>query len=233
MHAPHTPNQYGFQQPHAVAAADAPVAERVDFLRKTYTWLLMGILGFCGTVWAVGNVPAVGDLAMRVVTLNPLVTLLLLFGASYAVHAVAERSPINVVAYAAYVVMFGLLIGPWIAISNADAVSQAAMITALIFVGLTSYVFVKGHDFSFLGGILSIVLFGMIAVALAGWLFGFSIGIWFSVLGALLFAGYILYDTSRILHHYPSTAHVTAAVVLFVDVVLLFKHLLVLLNSRD
>ena len=61
---------------------------------------------------------------------------------------------------------------------------------------------------------------GLLAVAaeirgrfeLAGWLFGFHLGLWFSVLGVLLFSGYVLYDTSRILHHYPTDAHVPAAI---------------------
>ena len=101
-----------------------------------------------------------------------------------------------------------------------------------MFSGLTGYVFVSGKDFSFLGGALAIALFALLGIAIAGWIFGFSVGIWYSVIAVLVFAGYILYDTSKVLHHYPVTAHVSAAIVLFVDVVLLFKHILILLSRR-
>src|SRR5690606_26522836 len=98
----------------------------------------------------------------------------------------------------------------------------------------TIYVFASGKDFSFLGGALAIALFGLLALGIGGWLFGFELGVWYSIGGALLFSGYILYDTSRILLHYPPTAHVSAAIVLFTDVVILFKHvLMILLRSRD
>ncbi len=133
--------------------------------------------------------------------------------------------------------LFGLLIAPvvlYAAAQSPDVLSQAAIVTALVFSGLTAYVFTTRKDFSFLGGALSIVLFALLAVALAGWLFGFTVGLWFSVVAVLLFAGYILYDTSQILHHYPTNMAVSAAAVLFVDVVLLFKHLLILfLSNRD
>ena len=78
------------------------------------------------------------------------------------------------------------------------------------------------------------IFFALMALGLGGWIFGFQLGVWYSIAGALLFSGFILYDTSRILHHYPTTAHVAAAVVLFTDVVILFqKILMILLRSRD
>jgi len=149
----------------------------------------------------------------------------------------AERSPINVVVYGLYVLVFGLATAPLVSLANSVApgiVGQAGMITGIIFGGLTLYVFKTGRDFSFMGGILALGLFAMIALGIGGWLFGFQLGVWYSIAGALLFSGYILYDTSRILLHYPTTAHVAAAVVLFTDVVILFqKILMILLRSRD
>ena len=45
-------------------------------------------------------------------------------------------------------------------------------------------------------------------------------------------AGYILYYTSNILHHYPIGAHVAAALALFAAVALLFWYLLQFLMHR-
>ena len=107
------------------------------------------------------------------------------------------------------------------------------MITVLIFSGLTAYVFLSGKDFSFLGGALSIAGMAMVGVILAGIIFGFGLGLWFSVLGVVVFSGFVLYDTSRILHHYPTTAHVPAAIELFTSLVILFQYVLILLSSLN
>ena len=48
--------------------------------------------------------------------------------------------------------------------------------------------------------------------------------------------GYILYDTSNILHHYRTDQHVAASLALFASVALLFWYvlrLLMALSSRD
>ena len=49
-------------------------------------------------------------------------------------------------------------------------------------------------------------------------------------------AGYVAYNTSQILHRMPANMAMSAAIVLFTDVVLLFKHILILLmrlSNRD
>lgn len=227
-------NPYAHAQ--AIPASEAGITERARFLQRTYTWLLGGILGFCAVLGAYGQVPIVTQ-AANALAVSPLLTIVLLLGMAFGVHAIAEKHPINILGYVVYVVFFGLLIAPFVAYANlqsANVVTQASMITAITFLGLTIYVFTSGKDFSFLGGALRMGLFALIGVALAGMLFGFHLGVWYSVAGALLFCGYILYDTSAILHHYPTTAHISAAIVLFTDVVLLFKHILfILLSSRD
>ena len=52
----------------------------------------------------------------------------------------------------------------------------------------------------------------------------------FSLAGALLFVGYILYDTSLIIHHLGPDDYVVAAVTLYLDIINLFLYLLELLR---
>ena len=47
----------------------------------------------------------------------------------------------------------------------------------------------------------------------------------------LLFCGFILYDTSNVLHHYPTNAYVAASVTLMVHFVILFQRILIILMS--
>ena len=70
----------------------------------------------------------------------------------------------------------------------------------------------------------ALMFLGVIALVLivAGVIFGFELGTYFSI-GMIAFAGAaILYDTSKILHHYPEDRYVGAALELFASVALMF-----------
>ena len=107
----------------------------------------------------------------------------------------------------------------------------AAIVTLAIFGGLTAFVFMTGADFSGLGRYLAfggIVAMGAIVV---GMVMGFSLGLWFSVAMVALAAGYILYDTSNVMHHYRTDQHVAASLALFASVTLLFWYVLRILMA--
>ena len=227
--------------PHAifddsVVAADAPTEARVAFLKKTYGLLLAAILVFAGTLFVAGQPGPIHDMA-RALTGHWLVYMVVFLGGAMAVHSLAETK-IGIWVFFAFTFLWGLLSAPLILmIANSAGgdviIGQASLITAFVFTGLTAYVFKSGKDFAFLGGILTIGIFGLFGLGLASLIFGFGIGIWYCYFGAILFAGYILYDTSNILKRYPTTAYVSAAMVLFVDVIMLFKYILIILSSRD
>ena len=107
----------------------------------------------------------------------------------------------------------------------------AGLITLLCFTGLTAFVFITGVDLASWGKYLALA--GMVAIgAIAcGILFGFSLGIFFSAAMVALASGYILYDTSNVLHHYRTDQHVAASLALFASVALLFWYILQLVMS--
>lgn len=113
----------------------------------------------------------------------------------------------------------------------AEILIQAVVITMVIFVGLTAVVFITKKDFSFMRGALVVASFGAIGVIFASILFGFTLGALFSGFIVLLMAGYILYETSAIMKDYPPTAHVVAALVLFVTIATMFRAILRILIS--
>ena len=111
-------------------------------------------------------------------------------------------------------------------------IQSAALVTLIGFAALTGVVFVTRKDFSFLGALLK--WGGVVALVLivAGVVFGFQLGTFFSV-GMVAFAGAaILYDTSNILHHYPEDRYVAAALGLFASVALMFWYVLRLFMRR-
>jgi len=113
-------------------------------------------------------------------------------------------------------------------------VLQALILTAAVFVSLTTYVFVTGKDFSFLGAGLFAALWILIIWSLLNSLFDFGLGsggrMVFSLIGALIFVGYILYDTSMIIHHMGPDDYIMAAISLYLDLVNLFLYMLEILR---
>lgn len=227
----------------APPAAFAAVQEKATFLKKVYGILLLGVLGFAATLWATANVPFANDLALQFGNAiygqrhGWAIYLGVFFAGSWLVNRLAEVRTVNAIAFAGWVVLLAFLIAPLVLIlsrvNGPQIVTDAAMLTAVTFTGLTAIVFFTGKDFSFLRGILMFSGFALLAVGLVGAIGGYSIGMWYSAAIVVLMGGYVLYDTDTILKRLPTTMAMTGAILLFTDVVLLFKHILVLLSRRD
>ena len=87
-------------------------------------------------------------------------------------------------------------------------------------------VLVTKKDFSFLR--MGLALAGLLALGLivAAILFGFELGVLFSLAMVGLASGYIVYYTSNVLHHYRTDQHVAAALSLFASIALMFWYIL-------
>jgi FtsH-binding integral membrane protein len=154
--------------------------------------------------------------------------------ASTAAHRAVSMSA-QYAALAAYVLAEALIFVPLLFIANHMApgvIASAAWVTALGFGGLTAVAFLSRKDFSFLGALLRWVAVGALIAIVAGLIFGFQLGTWFSV-GMIVFAGAaILYDTSNVIRTYPEDRHVAASLQLFASVMLLFWYVIRLFLSR-
>ena len=101
-----------------------------------------------------------------------------------------------------------------------------------MFGGLTALVFMSGYDFSFMRTGLTIGGFIALGLIAAGAIFGFNLGLWFSVGMVVLASGSILYQTSQIKDNYTTDQYVGAALQIFASVMLLFWYILRILMSR-
>ncbi|MEZ4401220.1 MAG: Bax inhibitor-1 family protein [Kofleriaceae bacterium] len=111
---------------------------------------------------------------------------------------------------------------------------DSAYITLGVFGALTASVFVTKKDFSFLRSALivgGVAATGLIVLSLV---FGFNLGIVFSIAMVLLAAGQILYETSQIMAHEDPENYVGASLKLFASVALLFWYVIrILLKLRS
>jgi FtsH-binding integral membrane protein len=138
---------------------------------------------------------------------------------------------------AIYVVAEALLFAPLIYIasrmSDPTVIPTAGILTALMFVGLTAVALTTGKDFTFLGGALKIGGFVALGVIICSAIFGFQLGLFFSVLMVGFAMAAILYDTSKIMYHFTKDQYVAASLELFASVALLFWYVLRIVMSMS
>lgn len=134
--------------------------------------------------------------------------------------------------------LLGFAIGPTVgfylaAYSNGPQLVMGTLgATAAIFLGLSAYVLTSRKDFSFLGGFLMaglmLALIGVVGSLVMSWGFGIQVPVFslaLSGLIVLLMTGFILYDTSRIIHG-GETNYILATVALYTSLWSLFINLL-------
>ena len=223
-------------------AIDAAVNERLGFIRKTYLHLGVEIAAVAGMTWLTLNVPALSKIAVLLLS-HFIIYLAAFFGVSLLSRKLMQGDRSMAAQYGGatlWVVFLGLLVAPLAMIAEAKfgslaVLGEAFIMTMCVFGGLTAYVFVTKKDFSFMGGALAVISMTLVGFALISFLFGGFGGspIW-SIIWVLLLGGWVLYDTSNILHHRRVDQYVAASVDLLVDFVYMFIHIAILLmGSRD
>ncbi len=220
-----------------VSALD--VDSRAAFITKTYQHLLAAIFGFTAIEVALFTTGLAEKIAYAMLSVNWLFILGAFMVASWLASRVAHNAEsvgTQYLALGGFVVAEALIFVPLLFLANqmADGVIQsAATVTLMGFTALTAVAFVTRKDFSFLRG--AILWGGIIALVLivAGGIFGFHLGTFFSVAMVALAGAAILYDTSNVLHHFPQDRYVAASLQLFASVALMFWYVLQLFMSRD
>lgn len=211
--------------------------ERATFLTRTYLHLFGAMIMFTLIEVLLFRSGLAETFARAMLGFNWLLVLgaFMVVGwfATRAAHRAANYTT-QYLALSAFVVAEAIIFIPLLYTAQAyapGAIQSAAFVTLIGFTGLTAVAWTERRDFSFLGGLLK--WGGIVALVLivASLLFGFHLGTWFSV-GMVAFAGVsVLYDTSRILHHYPNDRYVGAALELFGSVALMFWYVLRLMMA--
>ena len=228
------------QQLTGYIAAQAPPDARATFIRRTYQHLAMAILAFMAIEFVIFKTGLAA--AMTSVMLGGAYSWLIVLGAFMLVSWVAEKWAHSSVSRSAqylglgvYVLAEAIIFVPLLFIavnfSSPDTIPIAAVITGLMFLGLTVTAFTTKKDFSFLGGILKIGGFVALGIIICSIMFGFNLGLIFASVMVIFASAAILYSTSRVIHDYNTEQHVAAALSLFAAIALLFWYVLRILIS--
>ncbi len=221
--------------------ANASDSERVNFYKKTYLHVAMAILAFIlvETILLIFTPPAVIEFM-----LGGRLTWLAIIGIFWLASMLAngfvmsESRNVQYAGLGLYVLIEALIFLPMMYIvvglaNSADVLLQAGLFTLFLFAGLTYLGFTSSTDFSFMKSILVLGGFISIGLIVCGALFGFELGLWFSLAMVLLAGGSILYNTQNMKEVYHTEQYVGAALQLFASIMLMYWYILrILLRSR-
>ena len=240
-----SPNPYAYGNPAAFAAEN----ERTTFLRKTYLHLLGAVLAFVGLEVVLFK-SGLGESLVQTMFTNRWSWVIVMFaflGVSWLANKWAYSETSRGTQYMGlglYVVAEAVIFLPilWI-VQNAypngqQILGTAALITTVLFGGLTATIMLTKADMSWMGRYLMFGGFALFGIAIvAAFMNTGGLGIWFPILGAALMCGYILYETSAMMHHMRTDQYVAASLALFSSLATLFYYILRIVmelqSSRD
>ena len=239
---------YESYQERDLFAIDAAASARAGFIRRTYAHLFIAVAAFACLTGFFLHTPAIAEPMLEMLVNGQW---LWIFGgylvASWIANAMAHSGASPTVQYGGlllYTVAQSLFFVPLLLIAQhpawggggSEIILQAGILTLIIFGGLTAVVMLTGADFSFMRTALWLAGLAALGLIIVAMFTGFNLGLWFVVGMIVLMAGYILYDTSNVLHHYRTDQHVAASLALFASLSTLFWYVLqlvMILNNRD
>ncbi|MFB4183089.1 Bax inhibitor-1 family protein [Escherichia fergusonii] len=218
------------------------MTDRATFIRRAYMLLAGAVVGFI-ILSALFIFSGLGKMMLRVLMNSGQFGWLVVLGAFILVSMLATRLADNVesnqtqlIGLGIYVLAEALIFAPLLTLAayiNPAIIGAAGITTALLVGGLTFTAFTTKKDFSFMRSFLTMAGFIAFGAIIASIFMGFSLGVWFSAAMVLLCAGFVLYDTSNIIHHYPTDRPAGAALHLFASIATMFWYVLRIFMSRD
>jgi FtsH-binding integral membrane protein len=228
--------------PHpAMAAAQAGTDERLSFIRRTYVHLFGAILLFTIIETALFSSGIADRLGPSLLGGKGWIVVFVLFlGASWFANRWAMSGASPALQYAGlgvFIIAQSVIFLPLLYVAmhfggGMDTIAAAGSVTVVLCGLTTLFVLVTKKDFSFMGWGLMLCSGAAFVAIILGLIFGWQMGGWFSALMIVLGLGYLLYETSNILHRYRTDQHVAASLALFSSVMLVFFYVLRLFLDR-
>ncbi|XP_005397510.1 PREDICTED: protein lifeguard 4 isoform X2 [Chinchilla lanigera] len=202
-----------------------------SFLRKVYSILSLQVLLTTVTSAVFLYFESVRTFVFE----SPALILVFAFGALGLMVALAlyrHKHPLNLYLLFGFTLLEALTVAVVVTTYDVYVVLQAFILTTAVFLGMTVYTLQSKRDFSKFGTGLFAVLW---ILCLSGFLKIFfhsdTMELVLAAGGALLFCGFIIYDTHSLMHKLSPEEYVLAAISLYLDIINLFLHVLRFLEA--
>ena len=208
------------------SASQPSVLQTNKVLRNTYMLLAM-TLAFSAV--CAGIAMAVG--------ISPMMSLVMTIGAFITLFVVQKKadSASGIYWVFAFTGLMGASLGYtlnfYLGVAGPGLIMEALGATALVFFALSGCALTTKKDFSFMGGFLVVGLVVVLVAAIANIFFAVpAVSLAISAAIVFIMSGFILFDTSRIIHG-GETNYIRATVSLYLNIYNLFTSILHLLGA--
>ncbi|KAI3710125.1 hypothetical protein L2E82_39899 [Cichorium intybus] len=149
-----------------------------------------------------------------------------------------NRHPVNIVMLGLFTVAFSIMVGVSCVFSKGRIILEASLLTSVMVVSLTLFTFwaaKRGYDFNFLWPFLFCTLILVLIFTIIQIFFpmGSLVRMIISFVVALLYCGFIIYDTDNLIKRCSYDEYIIAATMLYIDMVQLFLTMLSILGIID
>ncbi|VAI37993.1 unnamed protein product [Triticum turgidum subsp. durum] len=149
-----------------------------------------------------------------------------------------QKHPVNLVFLGIFTVCVSLSVGLGCLTKRGPIIFEAAGMTLVVVVSLTAYTFWaarRGHDFEFLGPFLfaACVILMLYAIVIILFPMGKTAVLVYGCIAALIFSAFIIYDTDNLIKRYTYDEYVAASITLYLDIINLFRAILMALDAAD
>ncbi|MBE3663762.1 BAX inhibitor protein [Vibrio navarrensis] len=184
---------------------------------------------------------AIAAMATMAIGISPIVALVMQLAAIGILFFALPRSinsSMGIVWTFVFTTLMGGALGPMLTYyasipSGPTIIAQALGLTGMVFLGLSAYTITSKKDFSFMRNFLMAGLIIVIVAAIINIFVGSTLGqLVISSVSALVFSGFILYDTSRIVRG-EETNYVSATISMYLNILNLFTSLLSILGIMN
>ncbi|GEA10931.1 Bax inhibitor-1/YccA family protein [Alteromonas sp. KUL49] len=208
------------------SASQPSVLQTNKVLKNTYMLLAM-TLAFSAVCAGIAMAVGISPLASLGMTIGALITL-------FVVQKKADSAS-GIYWVFAFTGLMGASLGYtlnfYLGVAGPGLIMEALGATALVFFALSGYALTTKKDFSFMGGFLVVGLVVVLVAAIANIFFAVpAVSLAISAAIVFIMSGFILFDTSRIIHG-GETNYIRATVSLYLNIYNLFTSILHLLGA--
>ena len=215
----------------SIRSAGTTVVTTNKLIRNTYTLLSMTLL--------FSAVTATLSVMLNMPRITYLVSIGIAFALMWFVLPRTAQSASGLGVVFAITGLLGFALGPILSMylqlpQGPQIVATALGGTGVIFLGLSAYALTTRRDFNFMGGFLFVGMLVVLAASLANIFFAMpAMSLAISAAVVMLMSGFILFDTSRMIHGGVDN-YILATIGLYMSIFNLFVSLLQILGiTRD
>ncbi|KAI8910081.1 inhibitor of apoptosis-promoting Bax1-domain-containing protein [Entophlyctis helioformis] len=212
---------------YGVNVADSDPSIRMAFVRKVYAILSVQMLATVALsmsyMFNAGIKAWVRSNSWSVVASS-----ILAIGLLFAVIWQRRNQPWNMILLSAFTLLEAHAVATVVTFYSERTVLNALLLTLGLFIGLTLFTLQTKMDFSGFGPFLFGTLVILVVLGLIQLIFPFGslLNLVIAFVTAVLFCGYIVYDTQAILERMSPEEYVMAAIELYLDIINLFLAIL-------